>query len=173
VGWFFTVCASVVLLSVGDVTVSFARDNKVGIIDTGKILRQSKYALKIGEELAAEIQGQRTKLQREREKVEKQRERLQAAKAAGKRAATIKRAEEELEQGIRELKWMKEDYDKELVEKDKALAKKMRRKIRLVIDQYIAVTDYCIIIEKSKVVAFSSSSDVTDDIIKRLDSYRD
>lgn len=172
-GWLFMVCSGLIMLSLADVSLVLAGDNKVGIIDPGKIVLKSKYALKIKDELGAEIARQQKKLERKKEAVEKVQQRLEEARAEGKRPSVIEEAEDELAKGIRELKWMKEDFDKELVEMDKALADKIRERIRQVLDQFITYTDYCIILEKQRVAAFCDSADVTDEIIKQMDNYRD
>jgi Skp family chaperone for outer membrane proteins len=68
---------------------------------------------------------------------------------------------------------LKEDFDKELVEMDNALLEKMKERVRKVLEQFIAATDYCIIMEKQRVAVYCKTVDVTDEIIKRLDSYRE
>ncbi len=172
-GRIFVVCCCFGLLLTANVTAVRAGGNKVGIIDTAKVLLQSKYAMKLKAEFAVEMENQRRELDRKREEVIKLQERLQEAKTSGKRESSFEKAQEELERSIRELKWMKEDLDQELLEKDKELTEKVRKRVRLVLDQFVTLTEYCIIIEKHRVAVYCDSADVTDEIIKRLDSYRD
>lgn len=172
-GLFFAMCSGLVLLPAVDGAVALAGDNKVGIIDTGRIVLQSQYGQRIKTEFTAEMEEQRKALDKKRDAAEKQRQRLISAKEAGKGASVIAKQEKEFEKTIRELKWMKEDFDKELLEMDKAMLEKMKERVRLVLEQFVATTDYCIIMEKQRVAVFCESADVTDQIIKRLDSYRE
>jgi Skp family chaperone for outer membrane proteins len=161
------------LLAAADASVALAENNKVGIINTAKILMKSNYALKMKEEFLGEIAEQRKLLDKKRTVVEKLGKKVAAAKAAGKRESIVEKLENEYVRAVREMNWMKEDFDKEVREMDKALLSKMKKRIRLVLDQFITVTDYCIILEKQRVAVYCDSADVTDHIIKRLDSYRD
>ena len=163
----------VVLLSVAAVTEARAGDCKVGIIDTTRIVIKSEYGQKMRAEFADEMEDQRRLLERKRADAEQQRERLIKAKEDGKNAETLKELEDALEKTVRELKWMKEDLDKDLLETDKELQERMKQRVLVVLNRFIAATDYCIIIEKHRVAAFSESVDVTDDFIKWLDSYKE
>jgi Skp family chaperone for outer membrane proteins len=170
-GSFF--CLVMVIMSAADVTVSRAEDNKVGIIDTARIVLQSQYAQKVKAEFQAEMEEQRKILDKKREEAEKLRQKLISMKEAGKDSSDISRQGKELERMIRELKWMKEDFDKELVEMDNALLEKMKGRVREVLEEFIAATDYCIIMEKQRVAVYCKSVDVTDAVIKRLDNYKE
>ena len=172
-GWLLAVWCGFALLSLVDPSIALAENSKVGIINTAKILMKSNYALKIKDEFMAEIAEQRDVLDRRRTVVEKLRQKLDAAKAAGKRDSTIEKLEDEYLRAVREFNWMKEDFDKEIREMDKALLEKMKKRIRSVLDHFITVTDFCIILDKQSVAVYCDSVDVTDDIIRRLDTYRD
>jgi len=171
--YFFVVFSAFVLVAIIDVNAALSVDNKVGIIDTARIVLQSRYAQKIRAEFTAELEEQRKALDRKREKAEKQRQKLEEAKGAGKKASVIEDLEKEFQKMVRELEWMKEDLDKDLLEMDKALLEKMRHRVRTVLDQFVATTDYCIIIEKQRVAIFCESADITEEVIRRLDSYRE
>ncbi|MEW6078656.1 MAG: OmpH family outer membrane protein [Thermodesulfobacteriota bacterium] len=162
-----------VMMAVADVTVSRAEDTKIGIIDTARIVLQSQYAQKVKADFTAEMEEQRNVLDKKREEAEKQRQKVLSLKEAGKDSAATKKQEKELEKMVRELKWLKEDFDKDLVEMDNALLEKMKERVRKVLDQFIATTDYCIIMEKQRVAVYCKTVDVTDEIIKRLDNYRE
>lgn len=172
-GWLFLVGCCFLALPAVDVTVASAGDGKIGIIDTARIVLQSQYSQKIKAEFTAAMEEQRKILDKKREALEKERQKLLSDKEAGKKSSVIEQEEKELEKGIREFKWMKEDFDKELLEMDKKLLETAKERIRLVLQQFIAATDYCIIIEKQRVAVFCESVDVTDQIIKRLDSYKE
>lgn len=167
------VCLGLLVWLTVDAAAVAGEGYKVGIIDTAKIVMNSRYGQQIKAEFAAEMEEQRKILDKKRQTMEKQQQKLAAAKEAGKSAAVIQKQEEELEKMVREFKWLKEDFDKELRETDKALLEKMKKRVRLVLDQFVVATDYCIIIDKQRVAAFCVSADVTDEFIKWLDSYKE
>jgi Skp family chaperone for outer membrane proteins len=165
--------AFVALLSTVDVTPVRAADCKVGIIDTAVIVLKSKYGQKMRAEFAEELEDQRKVLDKKRSEAEKQRDKLLEAKKDGKSDKKIKELEDELQKSIRELKWMKEDLDKDLTEMDKELQERMKQRVRIVLDQFVAGTDYCIILQKNRVAAFSDSVDISEEFVKWLDSYKE
>ena len=173
--WLLAVYAAgcVLMLSTVDVAAVRAGDCKVGIIDTAMIVLKSKYGQRMRAEFVEEMEAQRKILDRKRAEAEKERDRLVKAREDGKKDEKLKTLEESLQKTIRELKWMKEDLDKNLLETDKELQERMKKRVRVVLDQFVAATDYCIIIEKYRVAAFSDSVDVTGDFIKWLDSYKE
>lgn len=169
----FMICAGFILVWAATASFAGADDCRVGIIDTAKVVLNSEYGRQIRDQLAAEIEDQQKRLERKRTEAEKEKEKLIKLEAAGKSAESIEKQEKVLEKTIRELKWMKEDLDKELTETDKALQTRMKKRVRLVLDQFIAATEYCVVIEKHRVAAFSDSVDITDEFIKWLDSYKE
>lgn len=173
VGWLLFFFFGCLMLPPVEATAEMAGAVKIGIVDPVRVVFQSKYGQEARAAFGVEIEEQKKALDKKRETLEKQREKLEKAKQSGKNSALIEKEEKDLEKGIRELKWMKEDFDKELQEMDQALVEKMKDKIRLVLEQFIATTDYCIIMEKQRVAVYCESADVTEEIIKRLDDYKE
>ena len=80
-------------MTVADVKPALAGDNKVGVIDSVKIVVQSQYANKLKAEFLDEMKEQQETLEKMRRDVEKQQQRLEDAKAAGKREEIVKKEE--------------------------------------------------------------------------------
>ncbi len=171
--WVFIFCAGLVLPAGPGAIPALAGDCKVGVIDTAMIVLKSKYGEEIRAGFAEHMEDQRQALEKKRVKAERKKKRLIQAKKDGKSEKALEELKKDLEKDIKELALMKENMDNTLVKMDKTLQTKMKKRVHIVLDQFVAATDYCIVIEKHRVAAFSEKVDVTDVFIKWMDSYKE
>ena len=146
-----------------------AAEVKIGIIDTQKIMAQSKTTMNLRAEFFKEIEAKRNEF------VEKQ-------KAAQALDDEIKNKAQEmtyderrekaelLNQKAKELQRMKEDIEFDVKLKDEELSRRFARDISEIIKDFQKAENYTVIFDKSTVAAFDDAVDITEKIIQIYDS---
>jgi outer membrane protein len=160
------------LLSAIFMLVSFsvqAAEVKIGIIDTQKIMAQSKKTIELRNSFFREIEGKRNEF------VEKQRdaqELEEELRTSGNDMTSQVRLEKTdlLSKKAKELQRMKEDIEFEAKLKDEELSRKFVRDIGQIVRDFQKNENYTVIFEKNNLAAFDDAIDITDKIIEIYDS---
>ena len=163
---------SLLLLSTLFLFISFsaqAAEVKIGIIDTQKIMAQSKTTSDLRTEFFKEIEDKRNEF------VEKQKA-LQALdeeiKTKGQDMTYQVRREkaDQLNQKAKELQRMKEDIEFDVKLKDEEVSRKFLRDITEIIRDYQKKESYTLIFEKGTVAAYDEAIDITEKIMQIYDT---
>jgi outer membrane protein len=147
---------------------SWADGAKIGVVDTQRVLRESKAAKEARTSLLADIKEKRALFQKKQEEaVRLQRELSRQSKDASPNELSAKR--EQLAQEVKSLKRLKVDLEEELRRKNMELTKKILQEVREVIRDYRKKKKYTVILEKKTVITADDSIDITAQIIKLYD----
>ncbi len=163
---------SLLLLSTLFLFISFsvqAAEVKIGIIDTQKIMAQSKTTTDLRAEFYKEIETKRNEF------VEKQKAAQaldEEIKTKGQDMTYQERREKAdlLNQKAKELQRMKEDIEFDVKLKDEEVSRKFLRDISEIIRDYQKKENYTVIFEKGTVAAYDDAIDITEKIIQIYDS---
>ncbi|MFC1868786.1 OmpH family outer membrane protein [Thermodesulfobacteriota bacterium] len=149
-------------LTIGSV---FAADVKIGVIDTQKIMIESRAAKNARAVFLKDVEGKRKLLIGKQNEVQAMDEDL---KKNGKDMAPQVRKEkaDKLAREVKELKRLRSDVEEELKKKEMELVRKLRGDIREIVREYSKKEKYTVILEKRSVVASDEAIDITDKIIR-------
>ena len=163
---FFSSCAP-------SATVAEAKSDKVkiGIIDTQRIMRESRAARSARAILRKDLEAKRAVFRAKQDEVRAMEEEL---KREGKGMSPLlrKEKEEKFQKEIKQLRRLKTDLEEEFKKKDVELARKLLGEIRDIVDKFLKKEKYTVILEKRYIVASDEAIDVTDQIIKLYDAQR-
>jgi len=146
----------------------WAADVKIGVIDTQKIMRESKAGIATRALFSKEVQENNNRLQAKQKEVQTLQEEI---KNKGKDMAASVRKEktEKLSREIKELDRLKTDLGEELKKKENELTQKLFKEIRDIVIEYRKKEKYAIIHEKQTLVSYDEAIDITDKVIKLYD----
>jgi outer membrane protein len=146
----------------------YAADVKIGVIDTQKIMRESKAAQSARATFLKDVEARRNTLNGKQKEIQTLQEEI---KSKGKDMAESVRKEknEKLGQEIREFNRLKSDFEEELKKKDAELTQKLLKEIHEVVNEYRKKEKYAIIHDKQTLVSYDEAIDITDKIIKLYD----
>ncbi|MFC1493681.1 OmpH family outer membrane protein [Thermodesulfobacteriota bacterium] len=146
-----------------------AAEVKIGIIDTQKIMAQSKKTIALRASFFKDIESKRNEYVEKQTAAQELNEELQTK--AQEMTIQVRREKAEfLNKTIKELQRMKEDIEFEAKLKDEELSRKFVREIAQIIRDYQKNENYTIIFEKNTTAAFDDAIDITDKIIEIYDS---
>ena len=147
---------------------NYAADVKIGVIDTQKILRDSRAAQNARAVFLKDVEAKRNIFNAKQKEVQTLQE---VIKNKGKDMAASVRKEktEKLSREIKELDRLKSDMEEELKIKDNELTQKLVKEIRDIVIEYRKKEKYSIIHEKQTLVSYDEAIDITDKIIKLYD----
>ncbi|MBW1862682.1 MAG: OmpH family outer membrane protein [Deltaproteobacteria bacterium] len=130
---------------------AYAADVKIGVIDTQKIMRESRAAKMARVDFLKEIEMKRNILAAKQQEVKAMEEEL---KNKGKNMAPSVRKEkaDNLARGVKKLKRLRSDLEEELKKKEKELNRKLLREISEIVKEYSKKEKYSVILEKRSVV---------------------
>jgi outer membrane protein len=145
-----------------------AADLKIGVIDTQRIMRESKAARDARATFLKDVEAKRDVLSIKQKEVQELQEEL---KNKGKDMAESVRKEknEKLSQEIKEFNRLKSDFEEELKKKDAELTQKLLKEIQEIVAEYRKKEKYAIIHDKQTLVSYDEAIDITDKIIKLYD----
>ncbi len=146
----------------------YAAEMKIGVIDTQKILRDSRAAQNARAVFLKDVEAKRNIFNAKQKEVQTLQEEI---KNKGKDMAASVRKEktEKLSREIKELDRLKSDMEEELKIKDNELTQKLLKEIRDIVIEYRKKEKYSIIHEKQTLVSYDEAIDITDKIIKLYD----
>jgi outer membrane protein len=144
-----------------------AKEPKIGIIDTQKVLREAKAAKSANNTLQKDLDAKRATL------VAKGKE-VQSLDEEVKKATGTDRGEkaDKLAQLVKEYKRLDSDLGEELKKKQLELTQKLIIEIRQVVKTISDKENYSLILEKGSVVQNDDSLDITDKVIRLYDSQK-
>jgi outer membrane protein len=144
---------------------------KIGVIDTGRILRESKAAKSASATFQKELEAKRAILAAKDKEL-----RLLDAELKNpdsKLTADARKNEtDKLAQEVKEFKRMQTDLDEELKKRDSELTRKLIDEIRQVIRTLVKNENFTLILEKGSVVHADDAINITDKVIKLYDSQK-
>jgi outer membrane protein len=151
------------------VQMSLAKDVKIGVIDVQKIVNESKAAKEAKAELLKDMEIKRSLLIKEQNELKELQEAFNKDKD-GMSDSERKEKQEEINQGIKELRRLKADLEEELKKKDRELAQELLQEIKDVAKKFLGQERYTVIVERRFVVVMDDAVDVTAKIIKMYDA---
>ena len=149
-------------------TCAFAAKVKIGVIDTQKIMRESRAAKRARAIFFKDLEAKRAVF---RAKQEEARALEAELKREGKKMSpsASKEKADRLGREIKELRRLKSDLEEELKKKDRELTRKLIREIREIVKEFSKKEKYTVILEKKSVVVADEAIDITDKIIRLYD----
>jgi len=144
---------------------------KIGVIDTQKILRESKAAKAAQSVFMKELEAKRAVYQAKEKEIKSLDDELKNQNI--KLSAEIRKEKtEKLAQEVKEIKRLGTDMEEELKKKEVELTRKLLSEVAQIVRTFSKKERYTVIFEKSSVIAADDAIDVTDRIIKLYDAGR-
>ena len=144
---------------------------KIGVIDTQKIMRESRAAKNARSLFLKDVEDKRAVLGAKQKEVRALEEKL---KREGKKMSPSARKQkgEQLQKEIKELKRLRSDLEEELKKKDAELTRKLLREVGGIVREFSRKEKYTVILERKSVVAADEAIDITDKIIRLYDDLK-
>jgi outer membrane protein len=143
---------------------------RIGIVDTQKIMRDSKAAKEARDSFLKERGAKQAIFAGQEKEVLKLQDELKNMDAKAPADARKAKAEK-LGQEIKELKRLKDDIEEELKRKEVELTSKILRDVHRLVVDYRKKEGLTVVLQKSAVIDYDSAVDITDRIIKIYDIY--
>lgn len=141
---------------------------KIGVIDTNRIVRESKAAEAARAVLLQDLNEKRATYKAKQTEVVQLQEGLrQMDKSAD--ASTINEKRDALAKEIKRLKRLKIDMEEEINNRNKKLTQRILNEIAGVVQAYSKKENFTLILERKTVVTFDESIDITEAIIQLYD----
>ena len=164
----------IVLIGLFFATASFAAGNnpvKIGIIDTQKIMRESKATKKAQAIYKKDFESKRALLSASEKEIQRLQEDLKNnGKALSEDARKGK--EDKLAKQVKEYKRLAADMDEELQKKDAELTRKLLAEIAGIVQDLLKKDQYTVILQRDTVVSFDETVDITEKVIKLYDEEK-
>ena len=138
---------------------------KIGIIDTQKIIRESKASKNTWTAFQKDLEAKQAVLDGKGKVVRNLEEELKNAD----QTAAAARLKDDLTKEVKEFNRLKSDLEEDITKKRQELTQKLLGDIRQVVIGFSKSEGYTLIMENSAVVTSSDSIDITDKIIKLYD----
>ena len=144
---------------------------KIGLINTQKIMRESKAAKRARAVFLKDLATKKAVLRAKQQKVRAMEEEF---KVVGKdmTPSVKKKRAEEIAREVKELRRLRSDLEEELKKKDAELTSQLRKEIRDIVKEYLKKYEYTVVLEKRSVVASDDAIDITDEIMKLYDTVK-
>jgi outer membrane protein len=146
-----------------------AADIKLGVIDTQRIMTESKAAIAAHALFAKEVEEKRSAYLAKQKEAQALQEELNS-KGSTMSVSVLAEKQEKLSQEIKELNRMKSDIEQDLKIRDNELSQELLTEIYDVISEYSEKEGFTLILEKAGVVTFDNAIDITDKIIQLYNS---
>ena len=163
------VFALLVSMSAADVVRAENTSLKIGFVDIGRILSESKAAKNARAIYQKEFESKKAML---KEKADKVLNLEKVLKNTKQDSPAWKEKREKLAQDFKELKRMESDSDEELKKKDAELTQKILVDVQQIMKQFSKSENYSIIFERKAALITADGLDVTDNIIKLYDAQK-
>jgi len=143
---------------------------RIGIIDTQKIMKESKGAKEARDAFLKERNAKQAVFAGQEKEVVKLQEAF--TKLDARTPLNVRKAKaEKLNHEVKELKRFKDDLEEELKRKEVELTTKILQDVRRIVVDYRNKEGLTVVLEKSAVVAYDDAVDITDRILKIYDIY--
>lgn len=150
---------------------SGAADVKIGVIDTHRIMRDSKAAKKVREILLKDMESKRERFRYEEEQTLKLQEEIKRD-AQTMNPAVRQEKTEKFERELKELSRLKSDLEEDFRKKEAELTRKILKEVGRIVNDFRKKEKYTIILEKRYVVAAEDAIEVTEKIINLYDAAK-
>ncbi len=144
---------------------------KLGVIDTAKIMRESKAAKNAQTIFLKDLEAKRGTLAAKEKEVRLLEEELKKPDAKLSPEERNNK-NDKLAKEVKELNRLKSDLEEELKKKDVELTQKLIGELRGIVNTFYKKENYTLILEKSAVVASDDAIDITDKIIQIYDGQK-
>lgn len=151
------------------ITSAYAADIKIGVIDTQRIVAESKAGIATRTLFSKEVQENNSRLQTKQKEVQALQEELNT-KGKGMDAVALAEKQEKYSKAYKELTRMKNDMTQDLEARDNELTQKLLKAVADIVVQYSQNEKYTLILEKGSLVSYDNSVDITDKIIQLYDA---
>jgi len=144
---------------------------KLGIIDTAKIMRESKAAKSAQTIFLKDLEAKRGILaakEKDARLLEEELKNPEAKLSTEERTGKTDRLAKE----VKELSRLKSDLEEELKKKDVELTQQLIGEVRGIVNTFSKNENYTLILERSAVVAADNAIDITDRIIQLYDGQK-
>ena len=151
-------------------TIAVAKENslKIGIVDTQKIIRETKAAKNARAVFQKELDARKAILEAKNKDIRSIEEKIKKTE----QNADLIKLKEDLAKEVKEFNRLKSDIEEELKKKDLELTQKIVGEIRQVVQELSRAEGYTLIMEKTSVVTYSDTIDITDKVIKLYDDKK-
>jgi outer membrane protein len=148
---------------------AYAADIKIGVIDTERILTESKAGIATRSLFAKEVQDSNNRLQAKQKEAQTLQDELNS-KGKDMTAAVLADKQAKLTQVAKEYTRMKNDMEEDLKSRDTELSQKLLTAVGQIVTQYSQKEKFTLILEKSAIVSYDNAIDITDKIIQLYDA---
>ena len=150
-------------------TSVYAADIKIGVIDTQRIMAESKAGIATRTLFQKEVQEYNNRLQAKQKEIQALQEELNA-KGKEMTAMALAEKQEKFSNTLKGLTRMKNDMTEDLETRDNELSQKILNAIRELVVQYSQKEKFTMILDKNSLVSYDSTVDITDKIIQLYDA---
>jgi outer membrane protein len=151
------------------ITSAYAADIKIGVIDTQRIVAESKAGIATRTLFSKEVQENNNRLQTKQKEVQALQEELNT-KGKGMDAVALAEKQEKYSKAYKELTRMKNDMTQDLEARDNELTQKLLKAVADIVIKYSQNEKYTLILEKGSLVSYDNTVDITDKIIQLYDA---
>ncbi|HJX34511.1 MAG TPA: OmpH family outer membrane protein [Desulfatiglandales bacterium] len=151
------------------ITSTYAADIKIGVIDTQRIMLESKAGSATRALFQKEVQDNNNRLQAKQKEAQAMQEELNI-KGKDMTPVVLAEKQEKYSNAIKELTRMKNDMTEDLETRDNELSQKLLKTIGEIVVQYSQKEKFTLILEKNSIVTYDSVVDITDKIIQLYDA---
>lgn len=160
--WLIGVCAGFFILSPGEATAAAV---KLGVIDTERIMRESRPAKDARALILADLKAKNGQFQEKQAKVKALEEEVRQARGSSA-DPKARKLTDELAREIKELQRLKSDLEEEINKKNAELTRQILQEIAQIVQAFTKEEKYTLILETKSAVSVDESIDITDQIIK-------
>lgn len=166
-GFIFLVVAGLLLLDLQGVQ---AKDLKIGVVDFQKVLEKSTVIGKMNKQLEEQIKAEEKVITDRKESLQKKKDQWEKQKSVLSQEVRTEK-EEQLRQELKDLQRYAKDKQDAFQRKGSELMQDVVKELSQIVEEIGQKEGYTSIVERSTggVVYFSSSSDLTDAVIKEYD----
>jgi len=150
-------------------TSAYAADIKIGVIDTERIMTESKAGVATRSLFAKEVQENNNRLQAKQKEAQTLQDELNT-KGKDMTTAVLTEKQAKLTLVAKEYSRMKNDMEEDLKTRDNELSQKLLTAIGEIVSKYSQKEKFTLILEKTVIVTYDNTVDITDKIIQLYDA---
>jgi len=151
------------------ITSAYAADIKIGVIDTQRILTQSRAAQETQALFANEVEENRNLLLGKQKELEALQEEMNTERLE-MTPDVLREKQDKLARVLKEYNRMQNDIEEDLKNRDTELTRELLAEIGEIVREYSKEEKFTIILERTAVVTFDDAVDITDKIIQLYDA---
>ncbi len=156
-------------MSIVSINSAYAADIKLGVIDTQRIMLESKGAIAARAVFAKEVEEKRNAYLAKQKEAQALQDELNT-KGNSMSVSVLSEKQEKLSREVKELNRMKNDMEQDLKAMDSELSQNLLTQVYEVVSKYSQQEGFTLILEKTVVITFDDAIDITDKIIQLYDA---